>query len=79
MVQCPVGGSGEGLRAVAVAGVFRGNAAALLEPAPEVGVIEHHLADEPALQADGKVDGAAGGEIGPGHIVEIGVGQGLIA
>ena len=62
MVQCPVGGSCEGFSAIAVAGVFRGDAAALFEPAPKVGVIEHHLADEPALQANGKVDGAAGGE-----------------
>ena len=36
VVQRPVGGGGKGLRAVAVAGIGRGDAAALLKAAPKI-------------------------------------------
>ena len=79
VVQRPVGGGGKGLGAVAVTGVLRGDAAALLEAAAEVRGVQHHLTDEPPLQADGEVDGAAGGKVLTGHGVEVLVGQGPVA
>ena len=54
-----------------MAGVGRGDAAALLETAPEIRAVQHHLADELSLQADGEIHGAAGGKIRLGGIQKV--------
>ena len=52
-------------------GIGRVDAAAQLRPAPPVEPVQHHLADQLAIQPDGEVHRPPGGEVLPGHGQEV--------
>ena len=64
-VERPVGDGGERLRAVAVAREVRRDTAAELRAAAGIKAVEDDLADECAVEPDGKVHGAGAGAVLP--------------